>query len=90
MNIKSPSYMKVGLHGEGESYKELRIPTFWDAPGKQWIGAIKTTKTKHLIMATGRDSFELQNNFNIELKKAFDDKRYADEVFEMFKEIKEK
>ena len=88
MDIESPSYMKLGLHLEGEGYKELRVPTFWDATEKQWIGAVKTPKTNHLITATGKDSLELQNSFNIELKKAFDDKKYADEVFGMFEEVK--
>lgn len=88
MEIESPSYMKMGWHGEGEEYKELRIPTFWDAAEEQWVGAIKTPLTKHLITATGKNSFELCNNFNLELKKALADPKYDDEVFRMFKEVK--
>lgn len=87
--LESPSYLRMRIHLDKENFKELRVPTFWDATKEQWIGAIKTPKTKRLITATGKDSFDLQNNFNIEIRKIFDgdDETYNDEVFGMFKEV---
>lgn len=89
MNIESPSYLKIGFHAEGKNYKELRVPTFWDATEKQWIAVIKTPLTKHLVSATGKDSLELQNNFNLELKKIIGNPKYAKEVSGMFEETGE-
>ena len=83
----SPSYMQMGLHIDGEKNPRiLRIPTFWDAVKEQWIGGIKTPKTFKLLAAQGKDSFELQNNFNKVIAAAFQDKDLEEEVFEMFKE----
>lgn len=85
MDLESPSYMEMKLHLEGESAKVLRIPTFWDSIHEQWIGAIKTPITKKLIYASGKDSFELQNNFNKEIYKAFESE-LSKEILNMFKE----
>lgn len=85
--LDSPSYMEMGLHLEGQESLILRIPTFWDVINEQWIGAIKTPKTNHLVAATGKDSQELQNNFNKVFAEAFNDPKYADELFQMFKPL---
>lgn len=82
--LKSPSYMDIRLDLEGEDALYLRVPTFWDDIGKRWIGAIKTPITKRLIGGEGKDSFNLQNSFNVNLEKAFRSD-ICDEVFNMFK-----
>jgi hypothetical protein len=85
MPIESDSYMELKLHTDGKDSIMLRVPTFWDAINNQWLGAVQTPKTKIILRATGKDSFELQNNFNITLSKYLSDPQYADEVFSMFK-----
>jgi len=84
-DLKSKSYMEMALHLDGEDTLILRIPTFWDAVESQWIGAIKTPKTKKIISATGKDSFELQNNFNIAISNSFKVESLGEELFSMFK-----
>jgi hypothetical protein len=84
-DLNSPSYMEMTLNLDGEDALVLRIPTFWDAVEKQWIGAIKTPLTKKLISAIGKNSFQLQNNFNIVLSKMLHESEFSDEIFGMFK-----
>lgn len=88
-DLNSPSYMEMALHIEGEKSIILRIPTFWDAVKNQWIGAIKTPITNRLLTAEGKDSFDLQNNFNKVISAALHDPLRCDEVFGMFKPEKE-
>ena len=76
--------MEMRLDTDGSDPIYLRIPTFLDAVKDQWIGAIKTPKTKKLITAAGKDSQELQNNFNIEISKLFESE-YQEELLSMFK-----
>ena len=80
----SPSYMEMRIDRDQGDPIFLRIPTFWYAVKNQWIGAIKTPKTKKLITASGKDSFELQNNFNIEMSKLFHSE-CCEEILSMFK-----
>lgn len=87
--IESPTYMEMGLHTDGKESLILRIPTFWDEVEKQWIGAIQTPTSRKLITAHGKNSLELQNNFNVEISKLFHDKKYSDEIFSMFKPLEE-
>ena len=87
--IESPTYMEMGLHTDGKESLILRIPTFWDEVEKQWIGAIQTPITRKLISAKGKDSLELQNNFNIEISKLFHDTKFSEEIFGMFKPLSE-
>lgn len=84
--LESPSYMSMRLDLDGKEAVYLRIPTFWDAVNNQWICALKTPKTKKIIKASGKDSFDLQNNFNVEFSKAFHSE-LSDELFEMFKPL---
>jgi hypothetical protein len=89
VKIDSPSHMLLQMHMDGGDDWELKVPTFWDAIEEQWSGAIKLPKSKKLLIAHGKDSFELQNNFNIALSKLFHDPAYQDEVFSMFTKIEE-
>jgi len=87
---KDSSYMELCIHLDGKENVYLRIPTVWDDIKKQWIGFIKTPVTQRLIHAEGKDSFELQNNFNHSLNKIFQEGgEVADEVFGMFMGNKE-
>lgn len=88
-DLDSPSYMEMKLHLEGQDALVLRIPTFWDSVTKKWIGAIQTPTTKKIISASGKDSFELQNNFNIEMSRIMHNAEMSDEIFNMFKPQKE-
>lgn len=76
--------MELALHLEEQEALYLRVPTFWDDIEKRWIGAIKTPKTRKILTAHGKDSFQLQNAFNRELSQALESE-IADEVFSMFK-----
>lgn len=88
--IESSSYMQLRLHKDGEDYLELRVPTFWDEVEHQWIGMVKTPITKKIIISTGKNSFELQNSFNVELSKWFHhSQEMAGELISMFKTPKE-
>lgn len=84
MSLDSGSYMEMRLHSDKEKDKVLRIPTFWDDVEKQWIGAIQTPITNTLIYATGKNDFELQNNFNKVMSDKFKDEKIKDELFSMF------
>lgn len=83
MNEKS--YMELCFHLDGKENVYLRIPTVWDEIGKQWIGFIKTPTSQRLISGKGKNSFDLQNNFNEEVSKIFSEGgKDAKELFEMF------
>lgn len=79
----SPSYMELRLDFDGKAPLFLRVPTFWDAVGERWIGFIKTPVTMRIIAGEGKNSFDLQNSFNINIEKMFRSD-LADEVFGMF------
>jgi hypothetical protein len=86
MELTSQSYMQLRIDLEHKLPIFLRIPTFWDEIKHQWIGVLITEKTKKHIRASGKDSFELQNNFNVELSQALQSD-IKDEVFLMFKPL---
>jgi hypothetical protein len=65
----------------------LRVPTYWDAIKKQWIGCVKTPNSNKLITAQGKNSFDLQNDFNINLHKYMCDENFSSEIFSMFKPL---
>lgn len=79
------SYMQLCLYQEAKGTIYLMVPTFWDAVKKQWIGFVKTPESGKFISAVGNDSEELQNNFNIELSKHFEEN--PEETFSMFKPL---
>jgi hypothetical protein len=79
------SYMELCIHIDKDDDVYLRVPTLWDDIQKQWIGFVKTPNTKMLLSASGKDSFELQNNFNHVIHSALHDPISSEEVFLMFK-----
>jgi hypothetical protein len=83
--LESPSYMELRFDLEGRKTAVfLRIPTYWDAVRNCWMGALKMNDGQ-ILHADGKDSFELQNNFNILLSKCFEEK--PEETFAMFKPL---
>lgn len=82
---ETTSYMQLCLYQEGKGNIYLMVPTFWDEVHKQWIGFVKTPETGKLIQAQGKDSQELQNNFNVVLHKFFEE--IPEEVYSMFKTL---
>lgn len=83
MNEKN--YMELCIHLDGKENVYLRIPTVWDDIKKQWIGFIKTPKTQRLISGQGKTSFDLQNSFNHNMNKLFEEGGdIAKEIFDMF------
>lgn len=81
------SHLEMNLWLEGKKDLILKIQTYWDESEKQWIAAIKTPKTLRLIHAVGKDSLELQNNFNAAMKEMMmGSDELGEEIFGMFKE----
>lgn len=78
------SYMQLCLETEGKSRVYLMVPTYWDAIKKEWMGFVKIPNGK-ILHAHGKNSEELQNNFNIELHKAFQEN--GGDIFSMFKPL---
>lgn len=76
--------MEFKIHSTGEKPLVLRVPTYWDSVRKCWIGALHLKDSKTLIKASGKDSFELQNNFNIEMHHAFENEKLAEELISLF------
>jgi len=77
--------MELCLDIDGKDNLYLRIPTFWDAVGKQWAAVLKLPESKKLITAIGKDSLELQNNTNIELSRILKkEDEISKELFDMF------
>lgn len=83
--VDSPSYMELCLHmDEKVCPVYLRVPTLWDAVSKSWRGVLKTSDGK-LIHAEGKNSFDLQNKFNVVMSKAFE--THGEELMGMFKPL---
>jgi hypothetical protein len=83
--LESPSYLELRLDLSGKQGAIfLRVPTYWDAPRKCWLGALKMDDGE-ILHADGKDSFELQNNFNILVSKRFE--THSDQMFAMFKPL---
>ena len=84
----SKSYMELCFHQDGGINLYLRVPTVWDDMQKKWIGFVKTPKTLKLIHANGKDSFDLQNNFNRAIVEVCQsDETLLEEVFSMFQPL---
>lgn len=79
------SYMQLCLELEGKTRIYLMVPTYWNEIQKKWMGFIKTPITGKIIHAMGKDSFELQNNFNVMLNESFE--KDPEETFSMFKPL---
>jgi hypothetical protein len=69
---------------EGPLY--LKVPTYYDKNKKQYMGIIHLPKAKKMIYGIGKDSSDLENDFNTNLSNAFQES-YADEVFSLFKPL---
>lgn len=82
---QSNSYMQMGFHLDGQCCKYLRIPTVWNEINQSWMGFIKTPLSNKLLYAEGKDSLELQNNFNKIISEAMENISIQDEVLSMFK-----
>jgi hypothetical protein len=82
---ESNSYMQLCLYEATKGDIYLMIPTFWDEIHKNCLGFVKTPDTGRLIHASGKDSKELENNFNIQLHKSFEE--IPAETFSMFKPL---
>ncbi len=80
------SYMQLCMDLEGKEKVYLMVPTYWDAVHKCWMGFVKTPQSRKILHSQGKDSFELQNNFNVILTKALKSE-IAEEVFSMFKPL---
>lgn len=79
------SYMELCLHLDKEKPLYLRVPTVWDEVKKQWIGYCKTPKTFRLIHGEGKDSFTLQNSFNVAMSNLIhESEEMGEEIFSMF------
>jgi hypothetical protein len=88
-NKKYKTYMNLGLHLEGRDPVFLRVPTRWDAVELQWLGFVQLPVSKKIIHATGQSSFDLENNFNMEISKVLQDSPHSEEVFSLFKSNEE-
>jgi hypothetical protein len=88
--IEWPTYIKMRLHCDGEKPKELRIPTLWDDVEGLWRAILQTPRSLRLIMATGLNSFDLQNDVNRKISEILERQDdLADELWEMFEEVNE-
>ncbi len=82
---KKMSYMELCLNFDEKEPVYLRVPTLWDDVKEQWIGFVKTPITNKLIHASGKTSFDLQNDFNRKLSEIFErGDEFTKEVYEMF------
>ena len=82
---ETSSYMQLCLYQEGKGKIYLMVPTFWDAVKKEWMGFVKTPLNGKLLSAHGKDSCELENNFNVVLHQSFEEN--PDETLSMFKPL---
>lgn len=84
MNLdkQTEAFMHLHMNLEDGRVYHLKVPTFWDSVENHWMGALHLPNSKRFIKATGKDSFELQNNFNVELSKEF--KNNEEEIFSLF------
>ncbi len=82
---ETSSYMQMCLYQEGKGNIYLIIPTFWNEINKDWMGFVKTPISGKIISASGKDSGELQNNFNVEMHKFFNE--FGEEALSMFKPL---
>ncbi len=85
LHADTKSYIQLCMHTDGDSLY-LMVPTYYDATEKVWAGFVKTPNTKKMITGTGKSSKELEQNFNDELRKAFQSE-ISDEVFALFKPL---
>ena len=79
------SYMQLCLHmDEGPLY--LFVPTYYDATKKEWMGGVHLPKAKKMIFGRGKNSKELEQNFNDNLRDSMQGE-HAEETFDLFKPL---
>ncbi len=79
------SYMQLCLNmNSGPLY--LRVPTYFDSTKKEWMGFVHLSKAKKTIFGKGKDSKELEQSFNDNLRN-FLEGEFSQETFELFKPL---
>lgn len=78
------SYMQLFLKMDSGLY--LKVPTYYDSTRKEWMGLVHLHKSKKMIYGIGKNSKELEQNFNDNLRKALESE-YSEEAFELFKPL---
>jgi hypothetical protein len=81
---ETTSYMQLCLTMENKNNVYLMVPTYWDEPHKEWMGYFKTPAGK-ILYASGKNSKELQDNFNVVLHNEL--KERPEETFALFKPL---
>ena len=76
--------MELRLHVDGENPLILRVPTYYDAKTKKWLGAVHLPDSKKLIHGEGGDSYQLEQSFNKALSEAMSNPETSEEVFALF------
>jgi DNA-binding transcriptional regulator GbsR (MarR family) len=79
------SYMQLCLNIDGGPLY-LMVPTYFDATKNEWMGFIHLKKAKKMIHAIGKNSKELEQNFNDKLRKSLESE-HAEETFQLFKPL---
>jgi hypothetical protein len=64
----------------------LRVPTYYDATKKEWMGVVHLNKAKKMIYGKGKDSKELETSFNDNLRE-FLQGEFSQETFDLFKPL---
>lgn len=82
---ETTSYMQLCLNLDGKNPLYLMVPTFYDDNKKEWSGFVKTPETKRMIFGVGKNSRELEQNFNKHLSQSFEE--IPEEAFSMFKPL---
>lgn len=83
-DLQSASYLEMRMDSDGDDPVFLRIPTFWNEENQHWIYVLRLPKSKKLLTGIGKNSLELQNACNKDLKSLFESE-FADELIKMFK-----
>jgi hypothetical protein len=78
---ETTSYMQLCLTQENKCNIYLLVPTFWDSVKKMWMGFVKTP-TGNILKGQGKDDFDVQNSFNLELSAYFES--HPEEAFSLF------
>lgn len=75
------NYLDIRFHVMGGEVLQLKVPVVWD-PTKNNLMAFYRFKNGEIVHSNGKDSFELQNNFNIALKKYMESEKGEDALEE--------
>ena len=87
MKVKTDTnrYMQLCLHlDQGPLY--LFVPTYYDSKQKEWMGMVHLKKAKKMIYGRGKDSKDLEQSFNENLK-SFLQGEFSEEAFNLFQPL---